>query len=274
MAYKRILTVQDVSCVGQCSMTVAMPILSAWGHETCILPTALLSTHTGGFGPPKVVHFDQALPEIVQHWQRCGLDFDVVLVGYLGSTAAVQMAGKILDTLLASGGVAIVDPVMGDHGRLYAGFDDAYVQAMKDLCTRADILLPNATEAALLTGQPYVPEPSLSQARALAEGLPGKTVLLTGIGSGPEETGVLLRHQDSFLHIAQPRLPGSYHGTGDIYAACFTGAYAQGRPLEQAAALAAEFTSRCIQATITAPAHWYGTRFETQLDWIIRHRDR
>lgn len=273
MAYRRILTVQDVSCVGQCSMTVAMPVLSAWGHETCILPTALLSTHTGGFGKPRVVHFDQALPEIWQHWLKCGITFDAVLVGYLGSIAAVETAGEILDTLLAPGGCAIVDPVMGDHGRLYSGFDDAYVQAMKGLCARADILLPNATEAALLTGQPYAAQPDQRQAQRLMENLPGKAVILTGIGSAPEQTGVLLHHQGRFAQIDQPRLPGSYHGTGDLYAACFTGAYAQGRPLEQAAALAAEFTSRCIQATLDAPAHWYGTRFESQLGWICRHAD-
>ena len=273
MGDKRILTIQDVSCVGQCSMTVAMPILSAWGHETCILPTALLSTHTGGFGTPKVVHFDGALPEIVAHWQRCGMDFDAILVGYLGSVAAVELAGQVLQTMLAPGGVRIVDPVMGDHGKLYSGFDDAYVQAMKQLCTQADILLPNGTEAALLTDQPYVPELSLSQARTLAEQLPADAVILTGIGSGPDKTGVLLRQGDAFRHVDQPRLPGSYHGTGDIYAACFTGAYAQGRTLEQAAAMAAEFTGRCIQATLEAPAHWYGTRFESQLDWIIRRRE-
>lgn len=273
MAYKRILTIQDVSCVGQCSMTVAMPILSAWGHETCILPTALLSTHTGGFGTPAVVHFDQALPEIWRHWQRCGIVFDGILVGYLGSIAGVETAGQILDAMLAPGGVAMVDPVMGDHGRLYSGFDEAYVQAMRGLCARADILLPNATEASLLTGQPYVPEPDPAQARALVDTLPGKTAILTGVGSSPDRTGVLLAHQGQYTLWDQPRLPGSYHGTGDIYAACFAGAYLQGRPLAQAAAWAGEFTGRCIQATLDAPAHWYGIRFESQLDWICRHRE-
>ena len=124
MAYKRILTIQDISCVGQCSMTVAMPILSACGHETCILPTALLSTHTGGFGKPAVVHFDDALSDIRCHWHSCGIRFDAILVGYLGSLGAIETAGEIMDTLLEPGGVSIVDPAMGDNGRLYAGFDE------------------------------------------------------------------------------------------------------------------------------------------------------
>ena len=133
MGYHRILTIQDISCVGQCSMTVALPVLSACGHETCVLPTALLSTHTGGFGTPKIVHFSDALGEIAQHWQKNGITFDTILTGYLGSVSAVRTAGEIMDTLLAPGGKRIVDPAMADHGKLYSGFDDAYVQAMSAL---------------------------------------------------------------------------------------------------------------------------------------------
>ena len=112
MTYRRVLTMQDISCVGQCSMTVALPILSACGLENCILPTAVLSTHTGGFGRPAVIHFDEALPAMWHHWQENGIAFDAILVGYLGSPAAVETAGEIIDHLLAPGGVAIVDPAM------------------------------------------------------------------------------------------------------------------------------------------------------------------
>ena len=134
MAYKRILTIQDISCVGQCSMTVALPILSACGHETCILPTALLSTHTGGFGKPSVVHMGQNLDAFWKHWKDNGITFDAILVGYLGSMEAIEMTSRILAEMLAPGGISIVDPAMADHGKLYSGFDQAYADAMKGLC--------------------------------------------------------------------------------------------------------------------------------------------
>ena len=126
MSYKRILTIQDISCVGQCSMTVALPILSACGHETCILPTALLSTHTGGFGKPAVVHFDSILDEMWRHWQENEISFDAILVGYLGSVPAVQTAERIMDTMLAPGGITIVDPAFADHGKRYSGLTEEY----------------------------------------------------------------------------------------------------------------------------------------------------
>ena len=148
MAYKRILTIQDISCVGQCSITVAMPILSACGHETCILPTALLSTHTGGFGKPSVVHFGNALDNLWKHWRENQITFDAILVGYLGSVSAVETASRILEELLAPDGISIVDPAMADHGKRYSGLSEEYAAAMEALCRRADLILPNITEAA------------------------------------------------------------------------------------------------------------------------------
>ena len=155
MAYKRILTIQDISCVGQCSMTVALPILSACGHETCILPTAVLSTHTGGFGKPVVSHLDTVLLDIWRHWKENDITFDAILVGYLGSVPAIETVMEIADALLAPGGMLIVDPAMADHGKYYSGFDESYAQAMKVLCRKADIIIPNITEAAMLSGKEY-----------------------------------------------------------------------------------------------------------------------
>ena len=133
MAYKRVLTIQDISCVGQCSMTVALPVLSACGLETCNLPTAMLSTHTGGFGKPHVVHLSDAIAPTVRHWQENDITFDAILVGYLGSIAAVEAVSEVLNTMLAPGGVSIVDPAMADHGKRYSGLDEAYAQAIKAL---------------------------------------------------------------------------------------------------------------------------------------------
>ncbi len=247
-------------------MTVALPILSACGHETCILPTAVLSTHTGGFGKPVVQHLQ--VDGMWKHWKEQCIAFDAILVGYLGSVRAVETVSEILDTMLAAGGISIVDPAMADHGKLYSGFDEAYANAMGKLCAKADIMLPNITEAAMLTGLPYQEDFDESYVRQLLKNLPGREVVMTGVGFAPGETGAAIRSQGEISFCTHPKVGKSYHGTGDMYAACFTGCLMQGKTLEEAAALAGEFTRRAIQATYEAPAHWYGVKFETVLPWL------
>lgn len=269
MAYKRILTIQDISCIGQCSMTVAMPILSACGHETCILPTAVLSTHTGGFGKPAVHHLGESLESIWKHWHSQGITFDAILVGYLGSIRAIECAREIMDNLLAPGGVAIVDPAMADHGKLYAGFDEGYAEAMKELCGRSHIMLPNVTEAAMMTGMPFQEVFDETYIRDLLAKLGGRDVVLTGVGFEPGKTGAAIRWGGEVSFYHHDRLGKNYHGTGDIFAASFTGALMQGRDLPGAVRTAADFTCRCIANTEANPAHWYGVKFETALPWLI-----
>lgn len=268
MAYKRILTIQDISCVGQCSMTVALPILSAWEHEVCILPTAVLSTHTGGFGAPAVIHLDSALDAMVSHWKENGITFDAVYTGYLGSVGAVKTAMEVMDTMLAPGGIAIVDPAMADHGRMYSGLTEEYAAAMAELCRKADILLPNITEAAMLTGLPYREELTEGYVRELLLGLAVPNVVLTGVGYAPGETGAAVREGARLYCYRHPKLGKGCHGTGDIFASCFTGALMQDRTVEQAVKAAADFTCRCIENTVKNPAHWYGVKFETALKLI------
>ena len=270
MAYKRILTIQDISCVGQCSMTVALPVLSACGHETCILPTAILSTHTGGFGKPSVVHCGDALLDMVRHWKENAITFDAILVGYLGSICAIDAVSEILDTMLAPGGVSIVDPAMADHGKLYSGFDKNYAQAMKILCSKADIILPNLTEAAMFAGLPYCAAPSEEYISRLLSELQNPCVILTGVGYKDEETGVLVKKGHDIAHYRHRRIGKSYHGTGDIFAACFVGAWMQEKPLFESVKIAADFVCRCIENTQENPAHWYGVKFETALPDLIR----
>lgn len=268
MSYKRILTIQDISCVGQCSLTVALPVLSACGHETCVLPTALLSTHTGGFGKPAIVHLSDALPGIVAHWKRNGITFDLILTGYLGSISAIQTVRQVTETMLAPGGICIVDPAMADHGKLYSGFDMDYVREMKLLCGRADIILPNLTEAALLTGMPCQDRTDEIYARELLTRMPNDRVVLTGVGT--EDTGVLLRDRREIRRYAHSRLPGSYSGTGDLFAAALAGALAAENRLYESAVIAADFTCACIEATAAEPAHWYGIKFEPLLETLSR----
>ena len=270
MAYQRILTIQDISCVGQCSMTVALPILSACGHETAILPSKLLSTHTGGFGKPAVLDLAANMTETLVHWQQAGLVFDAVYTGYLGSMEAISHAQTIIDTLLAPGGKVIADPAMADHGRLYSGLDADYAKAMQDLCERADVMLPNITEAAMMTGLPYRESLDEGYIRELLAALKGRDVILTGVGYHPGETGAAIRHNGEIGTYLHPRFPRNYHGTGDIFAACFTGAWLRGSKMPEAAKLAADVTCKCIEHTQSAGEGWYGVRFEPALPYLIR----
>ena len=270
MVYKRILTIQDISCVGQCSMTVAMPILSACGHETCILPTALLSTHTGGFGKPAVIPLNSGLDGIWRHWKDCGITFDAILVGYLGSVKAIEVAQKIMKELLAPGGVSIVDPAMADHGRLYSGFDMEYAEAMAKLCRRAQIILPNITEAAMFSGVEFREMPDENYVNSLLERLDHPCVVLTGVGYEEDMTGVAVRAADRQFYYAHRRLGKNYHGTGDMFAAAFTGALMKGKELPEAVKIAADFVCKCIENTEKAPAHWYGVKFEPVLSELAR----
>ena len=269
MNYRRILTIQDISCVGQCSMTVALPILSACGQECCVLPTAVLSTHTGGFGKPEIVHLTQAAEGMWRHWKTQNITFDAVLVGYLGSLEAIGLAHRVLDNLLAEDGLAIIDPAMADHGKLYSGFDKAYVEAMKGLCSRADILMPNITEAAMLTETEYRDVIGEHYVNAMLDKIGVPRVVLTGVGFSPDTTGVLVKEGQAHRYFGHRKVGGSCHGTGDIFAACFTGSLMWGKNLDVAVKIAAEFTANAIEKTVNAPAHWYGVKFEATLPELM-----
>ena len=270
MAYKRILTIQDISCIGQCSMTVALPILSACGHETCILPTAVLSTHTGGFGKPAVHYLAQDLDAMVQHWRSQKITFDAILVGYLGSIPAIECAAGIIQTMRAPDGIIIVDPAMADHGKLYSGFDNNYAKAMSNLCSMADIVLPNITEAAMLTGIEYRDALDEAYIQSLMNGLKTKTVVMTGVGFGSGQTGAAICTDSLISYYHHDRVGRNYHGTGDIFASCFTGVLMQGYSIFDSVRVAADFTCKCIQNTFAEPAHWYGVKFETALPWLMK----
>ena len=270
MAYKRILTIQDISCVGQCSMTVALPILSACGHETCILPTALLSTHTGGFGKPSVIHMDDMLHQFWEHWKGNGITFDAILVGYLGSVAAIEMTQEILEHMLSPNGVSIVDPAMSDHGKLYSGFDETYAHAMECLCRKADIILPNITEAAMFAKMEYRDNLDKQYIRDLLVRIGHPCVILTGVGYREGETGAVVYSESKLTHYHHPKLAQNFHGTGDMFAAAFTGALMQEKTVADSVRIAADFVRCAIENTCAAPAHWYGVKFETALPDLIR----
>ena len=152
---KRAVTIQDISCFGKCSLTVALPIISAMGIETAVIPTAVLSTHTGGFKGYTFRDLTGDIPQIASHWEKLGLSFDAIYTGYLGSPDQVQIVSDFFDSFGKEDNFIVVDPVMGDAGKLYAGFTDELVCGMRKLCAKADYIIPNMTEAALLLDIPY-----------------------------------------------------------------------------------------------------------------------
>lgn len=263
----RILSIQDASCYGQCSLTVALPILSSMGVETAILPTAILSTHTAGFKGFTFLDLKDELPKIEAHWHKENIRFEAVYTGYLGNVGDVQVALSIAESELNEGPL-IVDPAFGDHGKLYPGFDDAYVASMVDLVKKADVLLPNLTEACALLGIPYVERPSFEEIREILAKLHSfgvKTVILKGIGARPEETGIAVSTNNEIAYYNHRKLPKDFHGTGDVFASVFVGGYLQGLPAFDAGKLACDFVAKSIENTIDDPSHAYGVKFEPLL---------
>ncbi len=270
MKNNRILTIQDISCVGQCSLTVALPIISACGIECGVLPSAVLSTHTYGFTGFTCRDLTEDIPGICAHFRKEGIDFAAIYTGYLGSTTQVDYVKDMFRTLLGADGLRIVDPAMADHGKLYPAFDDAYVQAMKTLCTQADYLLPNVTEACFLTGIEYRESYDRAYVDRLLQALHtmgAKNVILTGISYAPGTTGVVVSQQGEYAYYAHELLPNSCHGTGDIYAAAFVGSLIRGKSAFEAARIAADYTVECIRGT--EKEHWYGACFEPALPKLM-----
>ena len=273
MAYKKILTIQDISCVGQCSLTVALPILSACGLETAILPSAVLSTHTAGFKGFTFRDLTDDMPDICAHWRKEGIQFEAIYTGYLGSIKQVGYVKDILDTMTTTGGLRIVDPAFADNGQLYSIFNNEYVQAMKTLCPSADIIVPNVSEAAFLTGLPYKETYDQDYVIALCKGLVdlgAKCVVLTGIGYTEGKTGVVVYKDGNMEYYCHEKISKGCHGTGDVYASAFVGALMNGKPTFEAAKIAADYVVDCINATIGDPTHWYGVKFELCLPGLIK----
>lgn len=268
MPYKRILTVQDISCVGQCSLTVALPVISSCGVEAGVLPTAVLSTHTGGFSGFTFRDLTDDIPEIRKHWQKEGITFDAIYTGYLGSTKQVSYVADVLDSMGNQNSVNIVDPAMADGGKLYYGFDEEFVSAMRTLIPKADYLLPNITEACFLAGVPFEDRHDREFVEMLIlklYDLGAKNVILTGESFTEGKTGFILYDGKDFCDYAHDRISGGCHGTGDIYASAFTGALMNGKSVYDSAKIAADFVVECIKCTAEDKDHWYGARFEPVL---------
>ena len=273
MSYKRVLTVQDISCFGQCSLTVALPILSASGLETVILPSAVLSTHTGGFKNFTVCDLTGEMPKISAHWQAENIKFDAIYTGYLGSAEQIGYVKDMFKTLGKDGLIKIVDPAMADNGKLYTGFDMAFVEEMKTLVYTADIILPNITEACFLTDTEYRDTYDESYIDGILETLAengAKAVILTGVSFSGNTTGVMVYENGKKRYYEHIKVSKNSHGTGDVYASAFVGALLSGKDPYASASIAADYTVKCIENTVDDDSHWYGVKFEPVLPYLIK----
>lgn len=276
---KRVLAVHDLSCFGKCSLTVALPILSACGVETTCLPTAVLSTHTGGFTGFTYRDLTEDLLPIAAHWQKLGLSFDGIYTGFLGSFEQIGIVENYFDRFPC--GLRLVDPVMGDNGALYTVFDMDFAARMKALCAKADVIVPNMTEASLLLGIPFREPPYRRQeVEEILHGLCGlgvKAAVLTGVAFDDVHLGAACMDAETgaFDYYLNRRVEGFYHGTGDVFGSVLFGALVQGRTLADAMRIAVDFTLDCIRRTEKAGTDpRFGVDFEHALPKLVKELNR
>lgn len=269
MRQKRIAAIHDISGVGKCSLTVALPIVSVAGIECCALPTALLSTHTGGFKNIYIQDLTKGILPIANHWKSEGFEFDAIYSGYLGSVEQVDLIKKCISVLKAENTLVVVDPVMGDNGNLYQTFSSDFPFKIKELCAIADVITPNVTEACLMLNEEYKAPP---YTREYIEGLLKKlskicsgTIVLTGASLNENEQGAAAYSSKNaeLSFVSCHKIPGLYHGTGDVFASVFVSAMVLQKGMEKALKAAVEFTCLAIENTQkNKPELWYGVNFE------------
>ncbi len=273
---KRIVTIQDISAVGKCSLTVALPIISAMGVEAAVIPTAVLSTHTA-FQGFTFHDLTEEIAPIAEHWASQGITFDAIYTGYLGSFEQLDLVSGIIDRFGGENCATVIDPVMADNGKLYPGFTDAFAAQMAKLCGKADVIVPNLTEACCMLGIPY-PEGGVcppEMARKLAKDLTAlgcKHAVLTGMTVESGKLGILAysKDKDEFYSYENEHLPVSFHGTGDVFSSALVGGLMQGFGLYAALDIAVDYTLDAIRVTMDDPDHrWYGVNFEAATPTLL-----
>ena len=272
---KRVLTIQDISCLGKCSLTIALPVISALGSETVILPTAVLSTHTM-FKNFTVKDLSDQLVPITNHWKNEGVTFDAIYTGYLGTIEQIDTVKGIFSTFRGENTTIIVDPVMADNGKLYPAFDMDYVRKNTELCACADIIVPNITEACFMTGMDYreiYDESYIRELLSRLNALGARVSVLTGVSLKEGKTGVMGsdRASGEYFLYQNDRIDASFHGTGDLFSSTCVGEMMQGKTWQEAMKIAADYTAHTIEVTLRNPKKpWYGVDFEATLPELIR----
>ncbi len=272
---KRVLTIQDISCLGKCSLTIALPVISAMGVETVILPTAVLSTHTM-FKNFTVKDLSDQIDPIKNHWLSEDVKFDAIYTGYLGTIEQIDQMKELFKDFRRDGVTVFVDPVMADNGKLYPAFDMDYVKKNAELCAEADIIVPNITEAAFMTGMEYKEEYDESYVKEMLSKLNefgAKVSVLTGVSLEPGKTGVMGydREADDYFVYQNDRIDASYHGTGDLFSSSCVGAMMRGKSWQDAMKIAADYTAYTIDVTLKNPEKpWYGVDFEATIPELLK----
>ena len=272
---KRVAAIHDISGFGKCSLTVALPIISAAGSECAVIPTAVLSTHTGGFKDFTFRDLTEDILPIAEHWRREGIRFDAIYTGYLGSFEQIDLVCKVIDILRDEDTLVVVDPVMADHGKLYPIFPDNFPDGMKKLCAMADIVIPNLTEACLMLGIEYKDGVFTEEyVREILEGLlaiGAKTPVLTGVYFDEQKLGAACLENGEIKYAFANRVNAMYHGTGDVFGSALIGALMEGFALQTALEIAAKYTSGCIERTLRfQPDRTYGVDFENELPKYLK----
>ena len=267
---KRILSIQDISCVGQCSLTVALPIISSRGIEVSILPSALMSTHTGGFTGYTCLDLTDEMPKIVEHWLKEGISFDAIYTGYIGDARQFELIRYCRKALLRPCGLLLADPAMADNGVLYSALDENIVDGMRDMIGYADLIMPNLTEAAFLLRRQYKDNYSRAEVMEMLKALSAmgpKEVIITGTGFKPDRIGAVTYNAltGDINEYDTERQIKSYHGTGDIFASIVVADKLNGMNLSECIRDACTFTEKCIRKTLPVANHEYGVCFEQVL---------
>ena len=276
LTLKRIATIQDISCFGKCSITVSLPIISAMGVECCIVPTSLLSTHTGGFSGYTFYDLSEQILPIAEHWKSIDLSLDAIYTGYLGSKRQIDLVKKFIEKTAKPQTMIFVDPAMADNGKLYAGFENDFPAKMLELCRCADIVCPNITEAALMLDKPYLKAGEYDKAYiySLIDGFVEfgvKTVIITGVKYGDGKHGAVGYSAESGEYVSYfaSDIPKQLHGTGDTFSSVLCGALVKGTDIYTAIKCAVDFTVACIENTVPDfESHPYGVKFEECLHML------
>lgn len=272
---KRVMSIQDISCVGKCSLTVALPIISAMGLECSIVPTAVLSTHTQ-FSDFTFRDLTDDMEPIKEHWKKEDFKFDAIYTGYLGSKRQIDIVADYFDTFRRDDNVIIMDPAMADNGQLYAGFDEVFAKEMSKLCGKADIILPNISEASLMLGVKYPGEDaSIDEVKDLLLKLAKfgpKHAVITGVELEDGKFGFMGydTEKKEFYSYGNEKVDMKSHGTGDVFASTFTGALMNDKSVYEALKIAADFTRASILNTYNDPDSVdYGVNFEKEIPFLV-----
>jgi len=270
---KRIAAIHDLSCFGKCSLTIALPVISCFGHECAVVPTAMLSGHFAALPDVHVMDLTENMGIIAADWHRGGVTFDGIFSGYLGTAAQVAQVKAFVETFKTEQTLFVADPAMADRGKLYRGFGMDHVRAMAELCACADVALPNVTEASLMLDRPYTEVHEKGQIEDLLRGmteLGAKRVVITGVSLRPDRVGIACWDGDEAAFFDRPRTPGHYNGTGDLFASVLTASMVGGKGFAESAEKAMDFTSRVIAETAKNPNHRvYGVDFEQHLKELL-----